>query len=128
MPHILPAIPTMSLGHGAFGHSMRKKLEAAASVGFKGVEVSVVYRPGALNFAQILFQLFYPCLESFSLEFQGSSRNKLREAARQTKLICEELDLAIIVLQPILNYDGIKDPKEHNERMEEIVFRMEVRS
>lgn len=32
----------------------------------------------------------------------------------------------MINLQPCMNYDGILDPKEHAERVEEITFRMEV--
>ncbi|KAL8283694.1 hypothetical protein RQP46_005489 [Phenoliferia psychrophenolica] len=67
------------------------------------------------------------CLESFSLTLPGETpRDKLREAARQTKALADGLGLTIFVLQPILNYDGIVDPKEHAERVEELVFRFEL--
>ena len=36
------------------------------------------------------------------------------------------LGLCIVVLQPILNYDGIINETEHNQRVEEVIFRMEV--
>lgn len=72
-------------------------------------------------------QVFYACLESFSQSLPGETpRDKLREAAKQTARLCQELDLTVVVLQPVLNYDGIKDAKEHAERVEEIVFRFEV--
>jgi hypothetical protein len=34
-------LPTMSLGHGAAGYSMRDKIAAIADIGFNGVEVSI---------------------------------------------------------------------------------------
>ncbi|KAM0756155.1 sugar phosphate isomerase [Meredithblackwellia eburnea MCA 4105] len=106
---MLPAIPTMSLGHGAAGHSMKTKLEAAAKAGFKGIEI------------------FYACLDSFSLTVEGATpRDKLREAARQTRKMCDDLGLTVLVLQPLINYDGIVDPKEHSERVEDTVFRFEL--
>lgn len=37
-----PGLPTMSLGHGAAGYSMRVKLAAIAEIGFEGVEVSAI--------------------------------------------------------------------------------------
>ncbi|KAI5475358.1 hypothetical protein MNV49_001589 [Pseudohyphozyma bogoriensis] len=104
-----PAIPTMSLGHGAAGYTMEAKLQAAAKAGFVGIE------------------MFYPCLEAFSLTLEGATpRDKLRKAAAESKRIAEGLGLDIFVLQPVLNYDGIKDPKEHEERVEEIRFRFEL--
>ncbi|KAK4705465.1 hypothetical protein P7C70_g734, partial [Phenoliferia sp. Uapishka_3] len=88
---------------------MKEKLEAAAKAGFKGIEV------------------FYMCLEAFSFTLPGENpRDKLREAARQTKSLADGLGLTIFVLQPILNYDGIVDHKEHSERIEELVFRFEL--
>jgi 4-hydroxyphenylpyruvate dioxygenase len=125
-----PAIPTMSLGHGAAGHSMSAKLKAAKEAGFAGVEVSqsaFASHPDA-PLTGSSTQVFYACLESFSLTLEGATpRDKLREGARQAAQMCKELGLEVVVLQPILNYDGIKDPKEHAERVEEIVFRFEVR-
>ncbi|GAA6030619.1 hypothetical protein JCM8097_006240 [Rhodosporidiobolus ruineniae] len=111
MPHLIPSIPTMSLGHGAAGHSMPDKLKAAAEAGFKGIEV------------------FYACLEHFSVSQEPASlspQDKLRAAARETKRIAEELGLKIFVLQPLLNYEGIKDEKEHETRLEEAKFRFEL--
>ncbi|BGP20933.1 hypothetical protein JCM10213_000566 [Rhodosporidiobolus nylandii] len=109
MPRLVPSIPTMSLGHGAAGHSLPDKLRAAADAGFVGIEV------------------FYACLDSFSQSQPGDSpRDKLRNAARETKRIADSLGLEIFVLQPLLNYDGILDEKEHEERVDEAVFRFEL--
>lgn len=88
---------------------MKAKLEAAAAAGFTGIEV------------------FYPCLEAFAQELPGNDdRSRLREAARQTAQMTGRLGLCIVVLQPILNYDGIINETEHNQRVEEVIFRMEI--
>lgn len=72
-------------------------------------------------------QIFYGCLEGYAKELTGStSRDSLRKAASKTADLCKQHSLTIIDFQPILNYEGIRDPKEHQERLEEISFRMEV--
>ncbi|GAA5851991.1 hypothetical protein JCM8547_000120 [Rhodosporidiobolus lusitaniae] len=108
---LLPAIPTMSLGHGAApgNHSMRSKLEAAARNHFVGIE------------------LFHPCLQAFAEEFEGETeRDRLRAAAKGTKQIADEVGLKIICLQPLLHYDGLVDEQEHRDRLDEAVFRFEL--
>ncbi|BGP36163.1 hypothetical protein JCM10450v2_000061 [Rhodotorula kratochvilovae] len=111
MPKLIPALPTMSLGYGAAGHDMPTKLRAAAEAGFKGIEV------------------FYPCLEAFASSSFASlptPQEQLRAAAKETKRLADELGLDLFVLQPLMNYDGILDEKEHAERRDEAVFRMEL--
>ncbi|GAA6056554.1 hypothetical protein JCM3770_004357 [Rhodotorula araucariae] len=101
----------MSLGYGAAGHTMPSKLRAAADAGFKGIEV------------------FYPCLEAFatsSFASLPSPQDRLRAAAHETKRLADDLGLDIFVLQPLMNYDGIVDDKEHDERRDEAVFRFEL--
>lgn len=53
-------------------------------------------------------------------------QDSLRKVASETSLLAKELGLEIIVLQPILNYEGVKDKKEHSDWISEIKFRMEV--
>ncbi|GAA6033116.1 hypothetical protein JCM8097_002952 [Rhodosporidiobolus ruineniae] len=111
MPRLIPTIPTMSLGHGAAGHSMPDKLRAAAEAGFKGIEV------------------FYACLEHFSQSQEPTSltpRDKLRAAAKETKRIADELGLELMCFQPLLDYAGIKDKREHAARLEDAIFRFEL--
>jgi 4-hydroxyphenylpyruvate dioxygenase len=119
----------MSLGHGDAGHDMPTKLQAAKDAGFEGVEVRLntgSVRPGFR--ADTRSQIFYMCLESFAKQMPDTTpRDRLRAAARQTGIIAKRLGLVIVVLQPILNYDGIRDKAEHAARIEEITFRMEVR-
>lgn len=101
----------MSLGFACGNHPLPDKLHAAALHGFEAIE------------------LFYGCLEHYaeSLELPGASyRDRLREASRRTRILCHELDLDIICLQPLMQYDGILDEKEHAQRLEEVGFRMEV--
>lgn len=43
------AIPTMSLGHGAAGHTLHDKLHAAKDAGFRGIEASRDRRELAVN-------------------------------------------------------------------------------
>lgn len=111
----VPSLPTMSLGFAIGDHVLPVKLRAAATHGFKAIE------------------LFYGCLDHFadsldSLMPGASYRDRMREASRKTRALCHELDLDIICLQPLMQYDGILDEKEHAERLEEVGFRMEVRS
>jgi len=72
-------------------------------------------------------QIFYACLEAYAQEMnEKEPRDKLRKAAKATGELCTELNLHVINLQPCMNYDGILDQAEHNERLEEVTFRMEV--
>ncbi|GAA6003503.1 hypothetical protein JCM10207_000364 [Rhodosporidiobolus poonsookiae] len=109
MSRLIPSIPTMSLGQGAAGHLMETKLRAAAATGFKGIEV------------------FYACLESFSQTFPNVAPcDKLRATARVTKQLADELGLTIVVLQPLLGYNGLVDLDEHKKLLEEAIFRFEL--
>lgn len=104
----------MTLGFAIGNHTLPVKLQAAASHGFKAIE------------------LFYGCLEhyaeSLDLPANVSYRDRMRQASRQTRELCHELQLDIISLQPLMQYDGILDEKEHAMRLEEAQFRMEVRA
>lgn len=47
-------------------------------------------------------------------------------AAEETAKLCKQHKLEVINLQPILNYEGIRDKAEHEARLNEISFRMDV--
>lgn len=51
----------------------------------------------------------------------------MKTAAAETAKICKQYNLEVIDFQPILNYEGILDKKEHAERLDELCFRMDVR-
>ncbi|GAA6036589.1 hypothetical protein JCM8097_001240 [Rhodosporidiobolus ruineniae] len=107
-PRLLPATFSVGLGQGVV-HRLPDKLRAAAAAGLKGIEV------------------FYPCLEAYAKEFDGETeRDKLRSAARETGKLAQELGLDLFVLQPLLHYDGLKDPKEHKERLQDAKSRFEL--
>ncbi|GAA5857021.1 hypothetical protein JCM8547_007920 [Rhodosporidiobolus lusitaniae] len=108
-PQMKLALPTMALGQGSVGHRMPDKLKAARDADVAGIEV------------------FYPCLQAFAEEFEGETeREKLRKAATETGRLAKELGLDMFVLQPLLNYDGIKDEQEHAKRIEDVKFRFEL--
>ena len=55
-----------------------------------------------------------------------SMRDRMRAAAKETGELARQNGLEVLVLQPILNYDGITDPKEHADRLDDVVFRFEL--
>jgi sugar phosphate isomerase/epimerase len=138
----------MALGMGAAGHRMETKLRAMAKAGFKGVEVRFLslvpversqagegeyqetrrhYRLPSSDIL-LLRQVFYPCLQAESEFHAGdNAQDKLRSAAKATRALCDELKLEVICLQPLLNYEGIVNEEEHQERFEDAKFRFEVR-
>lgn len=104
----LPAIATMSLGKAGV-HSLDAKLEAAASMGFQGIE------------------LFWDDLQAYTATLD---RNALAStavvplpdvvtAARIIGQLCARLNLTVISLQPFRNFDGLVDTKIRRERINE---------
>jgi len=128
----------MALGMGAAGHRMETKLRALKRVGFEAVEVRLAFSPASLerstSGADLLpatrrkKQIFYPCLVAESLSHPGPTpHDQLCAAAKATRAWCDELGLEVICLQPLLNYEGIRDEGEKRERIEDAKRRFEVR-
>lgn len=72
-------------------------------------------------------QIFWACLEELAERSSGAARaEKLHHAAKTTRELCDELSLEVIALQPVMDYDGIIDEREHRDYIDEIKLRLEV--
>lgn len=93
-----PSICTVSLGRSAAGHSLPHKLMAASQHGFQGID------------------LFYEDLHDFAEQKYGNSNqdHELR-AAQDITVLCQELRLEIICLQPFMHFGGRIDRKAHQQ-------------
>lgn len=74
-------------------HPLREKLDAIAAAGFQGIELG------------------FPDLVSFATDFHKQDVgeqdfDKLCEAGKEVKTICEELGLKIVMLQPFATFEG----------------------
>lgn len=74
-------------------HPLREKLEAIAAAGFQGIELGF---PDLLSFAS----------DFLKQDVQEQDFDKLCEAGKAVKIICEELQLKIVMLQPFGNFEG----------------------
>ncbi|KAF2820589.1 3-dehydroshikimate dehydratase [Ophiobolus disseminans] len=100
-----PGISSMSLGRCYAGHSLSHKLSMAAKHGLEGIE------------------LFYEDLVDHA---GSSSPSDLLSAAASIHDMCLNLGLEIICLQPFMHYEGLRDRKRHDERIEEMKLWMEL--
>ncbi|KAH8728527.1 3-dehydroshikimate dehydratase [Phaeosphaeriaceae sp. PMI808] len=100
-----PGISSMSLGRCYAGHSLSYKLSMAAKHGLEGIE------------------LFYEDLADYA---GSSSPSALLAAAASIHELCDNLGLEVICLQPFMHYEGLKDRKRHDERIEEIRLWMDL--
>lgn len=108
-----PAIATFCLGRSSAGHSILSKVKQASQAGFKGVEV------------------FFECLEDHaqrqSDHFTTVERDvALRNAANDVRTCCDEHDIAVVVLQPFMFYDGLLDSAAHRDRISELKLWFEL--
>jgi len=95
----------MSLGRCYAGHSLSHKLSMAAKHGLEGIE------------------LFYEDLVDHA---GSSSPSDLLSAAASVHDLCLSLGLDIICLQPFMHYEGLKDRRRHDERIEEMKLWMDL--
>ena len=94
-----PAICSPSLGHQTV-HSISSRLKAAASCGFK------------------LIELVEDDLTFYALDhLGGASPDTMEQAARIVKEICDNLDIKPFVFQPFWFYEGLIDRKEHDAKI-----------
>lgn len=95
-------IATMSLGR-AWVHQLSTKLDAAAHHGIEGVEI------------------FYEDLEYVAKELPGGLTDSNRlAAAQQIRQMCDERDLEVICLQPLMHYEGLLDRSAHEAMIQKL--------
>ncbi|KAL5335992.1 xylose isomerase-like protein [Aspergillus crustosus] len=103
-----------SLGR-AWHHDLHHKITQAATAGFRGLEI------------------FYEDLEYAAQKIKLSrgsppgpesepSEEDILAAAAQVSLLCRELGIRIIGLQPFLFYEGLKDRRRHAELIRKMRF------
>ncbi|PWN34752.1 xylose isomerase-like protein [Meira miltonrushii] len=101
-------IMSASLGSGQV-HDIESKIRATKEEGFEGIEI------------------FYECLRLVSVEIAGKSSSEqptddeLRAGAKKVRQLCDKYGVFVIALQPWLNYVGLKDRKERDRRLEQVL-------
>ncbi|GAA5852712.1 hypothetical protein JCM8547_002597 [Rhodosporidiobolus lusitaniae] len=84
------AVATVTLGRAAAGHDLRTKLRVASEAGYDGIELT------------------YECFADYhaSLGRQDDLEER-KKTARTVKEFADALHLAVISLQPFMNYDAL---------------------
>lgn len=88
----------------AWVHELDTKLRAAAAAGFKGIE--------------IFWEDLLYAARRYDAEATESTGQAILQAAAWTRQLCDDLDLEILVLQPLMNYEGLIDRAEHAKQIE----------
>lgn len=103
MSPIKVAVATNSLGKSAAGHTIHRKLNAAKSHGFDGVEVA------------------FECVDAHAGTFTSFAKreDRLRAAAKDVYTKASALSLSLIALNPFGAFDGLKDPRDVGARFQE---------
>lgn len=97
-----PAIASMSLGR-ASAHDLSNKLDQAKKHGILGIE------------------LFFEDLEHIAQRLPGGTTAETQcGAARLVRRLCDERSLDVICLQPFWQYEGLRDRKEHEIKIEKL--------
>jgi len=110
MPYKL-AITSMSLGRCYAGHSFISKLDAAHKYGYQGIEL----------FHEDLADVAYS-LSSEPPSSSGPSPSSQLAAARHIVRLCRARGIEIVCLQPFSHYDGLLDRAEHQRRLDQLQF------
>lgn len=97
------AVATNSLGKSAAGHTIHRKLEAARSHGFDGVEVA------------------FECLDAHAdtLTSLSTREDRLRAAASEVYSKASSLSLSLIALNPFGAYDALTTSEDVDLRLKE---------
>ncbi|KAJ5589719.1 hypothetical protein N7450_003691 [Penicillium hetheringtonii] len=104
-----PAIATVSLGAASL-HSITAKIDAAANNGQQGLEL----------FHDDLAQLA-KTLRSQEHEPTGRSDREFEiDAAHAIRDLCAERGLQVLALQPFRHFEGLIDPVQHAQRIDEL--------
>jgi 4-hydroxyphenylpyruvate dioxygenase len=102
-----PAIATVSLG-AANLHSITAKIEAAAQNGQQGLEL---FHDDLAQFAKGL---------SCQCSTARTDRDYEIDAAHAIRDLCAERGLRVLALQPFRHYEGLLDPEQHAQRLDEL--------
>lgn len=104
-----PGICTMSLGRSFAGHDLQHKLEIAKNSGFMGIE------------------LFFEDLEDHAKRMAGASpTTDLLAVASQIRDWCDERQLEIICLQPLMHFGGLINRQHQKESLTTVALWVEV--
>lgn len=103
-----PAIATVSLGAAAL-HSLPAKIDAAANNGKQGLEL---FHDDLAQYAK--------ALRSQSTAPARTDREFEIDAAHAIRDLCAARGLQVLALQPFRNYEGLLDPAQHAERLDEL--------
>jgi 4-hydroxyphenylpyruvate dioxygenase len=102
-----PAIASMSLGR-AWVHNLPYKLDQAKANNLTGIEI-------------FFEDLEYLARSESNISSTTPSTPEAQLHAAQTiRNLCDERGLTIIGLQPFLHYEGLRDRKEHEHRIEKL--------
>ncbi|KAJ5225309.1 hypothetical protein N7468_006534 [Penicillium chermesinum] len=103
MSAIKVAIASNSMGKSVAGHTIERKLEAAKAHGFDGVEVA------------------FECVEANATQFNtmATRDDRLRASAADIYEKAQSLDLKLIALNPFRDFDGLRNPRQANARLQE---------
>ncbi|TLS31244.1 hypothetical protein PpBr36_03789 [Pyricularia pennisetigena] len=117
MPNRL-AISTMSLGRCYAGHSIEHRLDLAQKYGYEGIEM--FFEDLAHEAEQIRQQQPNPSSSSPATSTPHTVETSQLAAAAHIRKLCRARNLAVISLQPFLNYDGLLDRDQHARRVGEL--------
>lgn len=112
----MPAIATVSLG-AAHLHSLPAKIEAAAENGQRGLEL---FHDDLAQFAKSL-----RCLASDETAGR-TERDYEIDAAHAIRNLCTKRGLKVLALQPFRHYEGLLDPEQHTQRIDELKHWVEL--
>jgi 4-hydroxyphenylpyruvate dioxygenase len=101
----------MSLGRCYAGHSFISKLDAAHKYGYQGIEL---FHEDLADLAEHLSR--EPPSPS------GPSESAQIAAARTILRMCKARGIEIVCLQPFSHYEGLLDRSEHDRRLEQLKF------
>jgi 4-hydroxyphenylpyruvate dioxygenase len=106
----MPAIATVSLG-AAHLHSLPAKIEAAAQNGQRGLEL---FHDDLAQFAKSLRR------HTNDESATRSDRDYEIDAAHAIRDLCAKRGLEVLALQPFRHYEGLLDPNQHAQRIDEL--------
>jgi 4-hydroxyphenylpyruvate dioxygenase len=117
---VRPAIASLSLGRAYAGHSLADKIAAAAAVGFQGIECF---------YEDLEYHVKTLCSNNNEPNHDRSPDIKeLCDTAHDFRLLADENNLKVIVLQPFMHYEGLTDPAERQQRLEKLKLWMKLAS
>ncbi|CEJ62265.1 hypothetical protein PMG11_10768 [Penicillium brasilianum] len=112
----MPAIATVSLG-AAHLHSLPAKIDSAAQNGQRGLEL---FHDDLAQFAQSLRR------HARHASADRTDREYEIDAAHAIRDLCTKRGLQVLALQPFRHYEGLLDPNQHAQRIDELKHWVEL--